>query len=62
GMVGANDRSPLNGRLPLVGVLEDLADALEGYASGDPAALAAVQSASEANGRLRAAYAACADP
>lgn len=56
GVVGANDRSPL------VGVLEDLVDALERYAGGDPAGLAAVQEASASNARLRAAYAACANP
>ena len=43
----------------LAGVLNDLADGLEGYAGGDPAGLAAVREASEANARLRAAYAAC---
>ena len=46
----------------LAGVLEDLADGLEGYAGGSPAGLAAVREASEANARLRAAYAACANP
>ena len=56
GVVGANGRSPL------VGVLGDLADALERYAGGDPASPAAVREASASNARLRAAYAACANP
>ena len=46
----------------LAGVLEDLADALERYAGGDPASPAAVREASASNARLRAAYAACANP
>lgn len=37
-------------------VLEDLADALEGYVRGDPRALAAVREASARNAALRASY------
>jgi len=44
----------------LSGVLSDLAVALEGYAAGDPAALAGVRQASARNAALRATYDGCA--
>jgi hypothetical protein len=43
----------------LAGVLTDLADSLERFAAGDPAALAGVRSASERNARLRTQFQLC---
>jgi len=49
----------LEGGSELAGVLEGLADGLEGYAGGDPASLAAVREASARNARLREQYQLC---
>jgi len=58
----AGEAASMEGGSPLAGGLNRLADALAGYAEGDPASLAAVRGASASNACLRAAYAACANP
>jgi len=49
----------LEGGEGLVGVFSDLADALEAYAAGDPAAAGTVRELSVRNAELRVAYETC---